>query len=434
MPASKESTERVPATEAGGESASSFLDAAPPFCSDLHVQYIANLAVKLDKPSSYEGAVTEHLRMSGVYWSLAALSLLRPVDEADKLLGITGVTTGSTSRASSTEAGEAAAADGEANPSVDAEIAAHRKPIVDWVFDCYDGARGGFGGNVGHDAHLLYTLSALQILAMADKLDDPRLDRRAVVSFVSGLQQTDGSFAGDEWGEVDTRFSYCALSALSILGALPHEDSNNSGGGEGTCTDTATIDLQKAALYVSSCRNFDGGFGSVPGAESHAGQIFCCVAALSIARSLHLLDSDLLSWWLAERQCDSGGLNGRPEKQADVCYSWWILSALSILGRTDWINSEKLASFILRCQDDEDGGIADRPNDMADVFHTFFGIAGLSLLGVLDEIGEEQGKTYRLIDPVFALPVDVVAHLGLQAQVVRDDTGDIRPWLANYDV
>ena len=71
---------------------------------------------------------------------------------------------------------------------------------------------------------------------------------------------------------------------------------------------------------------------------------------------------------------------------------------------------------------------------MADVFHTFFGIAGLSLLGVLDEIGEEQGKTYRLIDPVFALPVDVVAHLGLQAQVVRDDTGDIRPWLANYDV
>ena len=35
----------------------------------------------------------------------------------------------------------------------------------------------------------------------------------------------------------------------------------------------------------------------------------------------------------AERQCDSGGLNGRPEKQADVCYSWWILSALSILGK-----------------------------------------------------------------------------------------------------
>lgn len=84
---------------------------------------------------------------------------------------------------------------------------------------------------------------------------------------------------------------------------------------------------------VCSCKNFDGGFGAVPGAESHAGQIFCCVAALSICNALHHVDEQLLGWWLSERQCDSGGLNGRPEKQADVCYSWWILSALSILGR-----------------------------------------------------------------------------------------------------
>lgn len=35
------------------------------------------------------------------------------------------------------------------------------------------------------------------------------------------------------------------------------------------------------------------------GAESHAGQVFVCVAALAIADSLHLLDRDLLSWWCA---------------------------------------------------------------------------------------------------------------------------------------
>ena len=84
---------------------------------------------------------------------------------------------------------------------------------------------------------------------------------------------------------------------------------------------------------MCSCQNFDGGFGAVPGAESHAGQIFCCVGALSIAHALDKVDEDLLGWWLSERQCDSGGLNGRPEKQADVCYSWWILSSLCILGR-----------------------------------------------------------------------------------------------------
>ena len=85
-----------------------------------------------------------------------------------------------------------------------------------------------------------------------------------------------------------------------------------------------------------SCRNFDGGFGAVPVAESHAGQIVCCVGALSIGSALHYVDEDLLGWGLSERQCDSGGLNGRPEKQADVCYSWWILSSLSILGRVSY--------------------------------------------------------------------------------------------------
>ena len=53
---------------------------------------------------------------------------------------------------------------------------------------------------------------------------------------------------------------------------------------------------------------------------------------------------------LCERQTDSGGLNGRPEKLQDVCYSWWCLSALSILGRLSWIDQQALADFILNCQ------------------------------------------------------------------------------------
>ena len=104
-----------------------------------------------------------------------------------------------------------------------------------------------------------------------------------------------------------------------------------------------------------------------------------------------------------------------------MCYSWWVLSSLSIVERLEWISAYKLQvpscahpnvrkeapyyvvararsrlmqsgvgwvsvlraaqEFILSCQDPEKGGISDRPDDMADVFHTFFGIAGLSLMG-----------------------------------------------------
>jgi geranylgeranyl transferase type-2 subunit beta len=262
---------------------------------------------------------------------------------------------------------------------------------------------GGFGGNIDHDPHILYTLSAIQILLIFDELH--KIDREKVISYIASLQNSDGSFNGDKWGEVDTRFSYCALSTLSIIGAL-HSDA---------------IDLQKAVDFVVKCKNFDGGFGAVPGAESHAGQIFCCIGALSIAGALDVVDVDLLGWWLSERQCDAGGLNGRPEKQADVCYSWWILSSLKILGRVSWIDGSKLEMFILRSQD-SDGGISDRPGNMADLFHTFFGISGLSLLGYFSSDTENHinWTRFRNIDPTYALPRDIVDKYSLSAQVLPD--------------
>jgi geranylgeranyl transferase type-2 subunit beta len=367
------------------------------FHHDLHVQYIQSLASKIDSPSSYEGAVTEHLRMSGIYWSLTALSLVLSAEEVDKRMNLTS--------------------NGENTENIE------QPSIIDFVFECFDKKSGGFGGNLMQDGHILYTLSAIQILALANALEDVRFleMKPKVILFIQSLQQKDGGFCGDQWGEIDTRFSYCALSAISICGEL----------------DSGVIDVNKAAEYVASCQNFDGGFGCFPGAESHAGQIFTCVGALSIACRLDLLkDEDLLCWWLAERQCDSGGLNGRPEKQADVCYSWWILSSLCILGRVDWIRGDKLVSFIMKCQDDDDGGIADRPGDMVDVFHTFFGIAGLSLIGVLHEHdsivhvnesdgGQKRKEEYRMIDPVYALPTDVVQKLGLKGQIAIPRNGSM---------
>lgn len=208
------------------------------FLEDKHATYVAGLASKTE---TFEYVATEHLRMSGIYWGLSAMALM--------------------GREIEMQVGE----------------------IVDWVLKCQH-SNGGFGGNIDHDPHILYTLSAIQILAMSDALD--RIDADLVASYIASLQQPDGSFAGDGWGEIDTRFSYCALCGLSILGRLR----------------SGLIDVEKANLFVASCRNFDGGFGCIPGAESHAGQIFCCVGALSIGGGLELLDQQLLSWWLAERQ------------------------------------------------------------------------------------------------------------------------------------
>lgn len=113
-----------------------------------------------------------------------------------------------------------------------------------------------------------------------------------------------------------------------------------------------------------------------------------------------MVDVDNVAWWLAERQVPNGGLNGRPDKLPDVCYSWWALSSLAILEKTNWVDAEKLRSFILAAQDPDGGGIADREGDEVDVFHTLFGICGLSLLGYenLDEVDPSYCLTKRVLE------------------------------------
>ena len=162
------------------------------------------------------------------------------------------------------------------------------------------------------------------------------------------------------------------------------------------------VDVDKAVSHITACANFDGGYGTGPGAESHSGQIFTCVAALAIVDRLDLVDKEKLGRWLSERQVSCGGLNGRPEKDEDVCYSWWVLSSLAIIERTHWIDRDALTTFILKCQDTEMGGISDRPGNMVDVWHTQFGLCGLSLLGYPD---------LEAVDPVYCMPKTITKRL-----------------------
>ena len=78
--------------------------------------------------------------MSGVYWGLTALYLMGKLDAMDQ------------------------------------------EEVVSWVLSCQH-PNGGFGGSERHDPHLLYTLSALQILALYDQLDKVDAEKIAKCMF-----------------------------------------------------------------------------------------------------------------------------------------------------------------------------------------------------------------------------------------------------------
>lgn len=116
--------------------------------------------------------MTEHLRLSGTYWGLTALDLMDQLHKADK------------------------------------------EEVLDFVKSCQDES-GGFGASQNHDPHLLHTLSAIQILCLYDAVDVINIEK--AVDYVKNRQKPDGSFEGDMWGEVDTRFSLCAVASLALL-------------------------------------------------------------------------------------------------------------------------------------------------------------------------------------------------------------------------
>lgn len=109
--------------------------------TERHLQFIRSLDARINRLDYWQ---TEHLRMSGIYWALTALLLLKP----------------------------------DLSPACQEQVFNEASPltrtqIIDFVTSCQKGS-GGFGGNTGHAAHLTFTLSAIQILCMLDAIKDER--------------------------------------------------------------------------------------------------------------------------------------------------------------------------------------------------------------------------------------------------------------------
>ena len=100
---------------------------------DMHVQYVKKSSEDKD---AIEYVLTDHLRLSGMYWGLTSLDLLGRLDVVDA------------------------------------------DEICDFVQRCWVPDVGGYAPCVHHDAHVLYTLSAVQILALFDRME--LIDRDAI--------------------------------------------------------------------------------------------------------------------------------------------------------------------------------------------------------------------------------------------------------------
>lgn len=132
-------------------------------------------------------------------------------------------------------------------------------------------------------------------------------------------------------------------------------------------------------------QSYDFGIAQAPELESHGGSSYCAIATLALTNRLDCLTQQQtrgLVRWLLYRQED--GFQGRPNKPVDTCYSFWIGSALNILGAYQFIDYFKNRQFVLLTQDSIIGGFSKWVDTSSDPIHTYLGLAGLSLMNDAD--------------------------------------------------
>jgi geranylgeranyl transferase type-1 subunit beta len=304
--------------------------------------------------------------------------------------------------------------------------AEEREGYVQWIYDCQL-PEGGFRGFPGSDfgsrrndenstwdpANVPATYFALAtLLVLGDNLE--RVKRRECLEWLTKMQRSDGSFGetlvNDKIeGGMDMRFGYTAMGIRWIL----------RGRACGEVDGVPDVHVEKLVQRIRQSNTYDGGISELPFHESHGGFTFCAISALSLVNRLPndvergsltdgalsgISDLDLTLRWLISRQTtylDEGdedtelgdvkdstiqpilpwvGFNGRCNKIADTCYSWWDAASLALLGRLDLLNLYPAQKYLLDKTQHAIGGFGKQPGDPPDVYHSYLGLAALSLM------------------------------------------------------
>ncbi|KXG45344.1 Terpenoid cyclases/protein prenyltransferase alpha-alpha toroid [Penicillium griseofulvum] len=343
-----------------------------------------------------------------------------------------------------------------------------RQGYIDWLYHCQVPS-GGFRGFPGTDfgpekrnkdneawdpANVPATFFALvNLLILGDDLS--RVKRRECLEWLPKVQRADGSFGelvgpeGSVGGARDLRYCCCAAGIRYVLRG------RNETGLEGV----PDIDVPGFISFIQACQTYDGGMAESPFCESHSGHTYCAVGSLDFLRrtSNDLIPVPLLSagsnqfesliTWLASRQtaqleepqededhkqtlvAETGslddrvhrlpnvqpieadtiscaGFNGRCNKYADTCYSFWNGATLVMLDRYSVVDEVRNRRYLLEKTQHLVGGFGKAPGDPPDLLHSYFGMVSLAFQGEagLSPVDPRMGSSERTVRHLESLP------------------------------
>ncbi|XP_058805453.1 protein farnesyltransferase subunit beta [Phymastichus coffea] len=305
-------------------------------------------------------------------------------------------------------------------------------------YECLDCSRAWLCYWILHSLHIL-----------GARLEDKEYSQ--IVDFLARCQTSEGGFGGGPGQYPHLAATYAAVNALCIIGTKEAYDVINRNGlyeflksvrnpngsfclhvdGEvdirgGYCalivaklTNIYTDELFKdTAQYIAKCQTYEGGFSGCPGIEAHGGYAYCALAALTLLGKTDFINVSAFLRWVVNKQMRlEGGFEGRTNKLVDGCYSFWqggvfplinvIIAKETNVMMNHWLfDQAALQEYLLICCQHPYGGFLDKPDTKCDLYHTCYGLSGLSIAQNSPEsviIGPKQKNAVHMINPVYNL-------------------------------
>ncbi|PQE03438.1 hypothetical protein CJF30_00005427 [Rutstroemia sp. NJR-2017a BBW] len=173
----------------------------------------------------------------------------------------------------------------------------------------------------------------------------------------------DGGISESSEHEAHAGYAYCAIASLSLLDRLPKPTSGTETS-ESERTSAGLTNLPETLRWLVLRQSaYTDGDGEEEDEEQQDSE-------QSAPDHFFVLDADPTFV----------GFNGRCNKRADTCYTFWVGASLNMLGHSDLINKDGARRFLLEKTQHMIGGFGKTPGDPPDIYHSYLGLAILAAL------------------------------------------------------
>ncbi|PGH04421.1 hypothetical protein AJ79_07077 [Helicocarpus griseus UAMH5409] len=238
-------------------------------------------------------------------------------------------------------------------------------------------------------------------------VEDIDVDR--LVSHVRLCQSYDGGFSVSPMTESHAGLTYCALASLSFVGCI--QDTNTSPGLVAVPKQIHFEELTRwlAWRQTTELDEPEEDEGKTGDGNHPETQIVSKPDQPEDPRSTRSVDEKISSLpdisTTSQRPSEDfrwAGFNGRLNKIADTCYSFWVTGTLGILDQLHVINAEANRRYLLEKTQHLIGGFGKCVGEPPDLLHSYLGLASLALF---DEAGIAS------VDPTFCTSKRARHHL-----------------------